>query len=179
MSIVNCCNLGNVILVGLSSRTNEQSIKCLQEIFPYYPVISIDLKTLMDLAAVEYNRSSKSTHHHHQMEEVLHLKSFCSACGDGKIVVGGLIGQIFKQLLLSNKMNHLFKEVDIIHVPDAAAANCIYANETIIRRSSEEYPDSVKVFLTHPYLKLISQLEVRSDELAKVDGALTCCSVLF
>jgi hypothetical protein len=37
----------------------------------------------------------------------------------------------------------------------------------------------VNVFLTHPYLKLISQLEVRSDELAKVDGALTCCSVLF
>ena len=170
-----------MILVGLSSRTNEQSIKCLKEIFPYYPVISVDLKTLLDLAAVEYNRSSNNTHH--QIDEVLHLKSFCSACGYGKIVVGGLIGQVFKQWLLSNNMNHivghLFKEDDIIHVPDAAAANCIYANETIIRRSYEEYPDSVNVFLTHPYFKLISQLEVRSDELAKVDGALTCCSVLF
>ena len=176
-----------MILVGLSSRTNNQSIKCLQEIFPHYPVISVDLKTLMDLAAVEYNRSTynrSSNSTHHQMEEVLHLKSFCSACGNGKIVVGGLIGQVFKQWLLSNKMNHIvgniFKEDDdIIYLPDAAAANCIYANETIIRRSYEEYPDSVNVFLTHPYLKFIPQLEVRSDELAKVDGALTCCSVLF
>ena len=101
--------VGNVILVGLSSRTNEQSIKCLQEIFPHYPVISVDLKTLIDLAAVEYNRSSNSTHH--QIEEVLHLKSFCSACGNGKIVVGGLIGQVFKQWLLSNKMNHIFGNI--------------------------------------------------------------------
>lgn len=142
----------------------------------------------MNLAAIEYNssrcNSSNNKTTHHQIEEMLHLKSFCSACGEGKIVVGGLIGQVFKQWLLDNKINYnmvgnLFKDDDIIHLPDAAAANCIYANEIIIRRSYEEYPDSVDIFLTNPYLKLISQLEVRSDELAKVDGALTCCSVLF
>ena len=175
-----------MILVGLSSRTNEQSINCLREIFSDYPVLSVDLKALINIAAVELKRSSYDDSNnsiHHQMEEVLHLKSFCSACGNGKIVVGGLIGKVFKQWLLSNKINHivgnLFKEDDIIYLPDTAAANCIYANETIIRRSYEEYPDSVNVFLTNPYLKLISQLEVKSDELAKVDGALTCCSVLF
>lgn len=134
-------------------------------------------------------------------ERVLHLKSFCSMAGDGKILVGGNVGKRFQDFFaerilweidwipasrgpshfdLTGKMRpDLYPQYDVIHLPDIAASNCVHVNGTIIRRATEEFPESGRIFETRDSLKNVNQIEIVYDELAKVDGALTCCSLLM
>ena len=166
-----------------------EGIKELSEVFPAYNVNIIPLQDLKE--ETQWN------------EPVLHLKSFCSMCGEGKIITGGPFGRAFKRYLAERgPLHHRFRIIccqtplraigeyadfrdfayhsyDVIHVPDAAAANCLYINGTIIRRATDEFPESGKVFETHESLCLENQIELEYDELAKVDGALTCCSLLI
>jgi hypothetical protein len=208
-------------------------------------------------------------------EPVLHLKSFCSMCGPGGVLVGGTIGKVFGEWANSEEVHypgtstygepysatggsvggsgedapssthsgegrgaqvqqgrrrrqnrHL--KYDIVHVPDVAAANCLFINGTIVRRCSHEFPSSEPYFQAHfgrnalswtaggfrtvsavtnipvggasaagnqavvvathlspvsacvlpPHLER-QQITVAAGELAKVDGALSCCSLLF
>jgi N-dimethylarginine dimethylaminohydrolase len=62
-----------------------------------------------------------------------------------------------------------------VAVPDTEASNCVYINGTIIRRSTKEFPESGKIFRKIH----IPQIEIELTELSKVDGAITCCSLLF
>ncbi|XP_056894975.1 N(G),N(G)-dimethylarginine dimethylaminohydrolase 1 isoform X2 [Takifugu flavidus] len=70
---------------------------------------------------------------------------------------------------------------DKLTVPDDLAANCIYMNlpnkgPVLLHRGAEEFPESAKVF---EKLKDYMLIPVTDVEKAKVDGALTCCSVLI
>jgi hypothetical protein len=58
---------------------------------------------------------------------------------------------------------------------DQDAANCVYVNGTLIRRASHEFPRSADALISLGG----QQIEVEANELAKVDGALSCCSVFF
>ena len=108
-------------------------------------------------------------------EEALHLKSFCSMCTKTTILVGGSMGMALQKHLerVPAFANHSF-----LQVPDMAAANCVLVNDTLIRRSRAEFPDSDAVFRAQ-IPSHIRQVEVEAGELAKVDGALTCCSLLL
>ncbi len=75
---------------------------------------------------------------------------------------------------------------DVLAVPDRDAANLVYINGHLIRRSSQEFPNSGVIFdsfvrkMNHSHRgHVIVQKEVNASELAKVDGAITCCSLLF
>nr|KAF6504598.1 dimethylarginine dimethylaminohydrolase 1 [Rousettus aegyptiacus] len=70
---------------------------------------------------------------------------------------------------------------DKLTVPDNVAANCIYLNipskgHVLLYRTPEEYPESAKVY---EKLKDHMLIPVSLSELEKVDGLLTCCSVLI
>ncbi|XP_073499657.1 N(G),N(G)-dimethylarginine dimethylaminohydrolase 1 isoform X3 [Phyllobates terribilis] len=70
---------------------------------------------------------------------------------------------------------------DKLTVPDDAAANCVYLNipgkgHVLLHRAPEEFPESVKVF---EKLKEHMLIPVANSELSKVDGCLTCCSLLI
>lgn len=137
--------------MGSSQRTDTAGIQFLARSFPKYRVtaVSIDLFS----------------------SSVLHLKSACSMCGHDHIVVGGELGMLIARAVEATSPG-VYK---ITHVPDNEAANCVYVNGTLIRRTREEFP------LSADALDSIGgvQLEIKASELAKVDGALSCCSVLF
>jgi dimethylargininase len=142
---------GNEFFVGLSKRTDQDGIDCLARTFPEYRVTAICINDF----------SSKT----------LHLKSACSVCGPNHILVGGELGKIIATAIESSSPG----TYKFTHVVDEEAANCVYSNGTLIRRTKEEFPNSADG------LKSIGgkQIEIRASELAKVDAALTCCSVLF
>ena len=102
---------------------------------------------------------------------VLHLKSACSMCGPDHIIVGGELG-----ILIANIVESVSPQIyKITRLPDAEAANCVYVNEILIRRTREEFPHSADI------LDSVGgkQVLIPVSELSKVDAALTCCSVLF
>ncbi|XP_045147897.1 N(G),N(G)-dimethylarginine dimethylaminohydrolase 1 isoform X1 [Echinops telfairi] len=70
---------------------------------------------------------------------------------------------------------------DKLTVPDDMAANCIYVNSpskghVLLHRTPEEYPESAKIY---EKLKDHMLIPVSNSELEKVDGLLTCCSILI
>lgn len=159
----------------MGSRTNRDGIKSLQEVFPDFPVTAVDLDDL------QLGLNSSDT--------CLHLKSFCSMAGDRTILVGGAAGIRFHKLLTSlgkvastecnvnTSNNTSTNNYEVVLLPDAAAANCLYINKTIVRRTNAEFPASGRIF--ESVLGHVPQIQVEGSELAKVDGALTCCSLLL
>ncbi|XP_034066032.1 N(G),N(G)-dimethylarginine dimethylaminohydrolase 1 isoform X2 [Gymnodraco acuticeps] len=70
---------------------------------------------------------------------------------------------------------------DKLTLPDDLAANCLYMNlpnkgHVLLHPTAEEFPESVTVF---EKLKDHMLIPVSNMEKAKLDGALTCCSVLI
>lgn len=144
---------GHEFFVGISERTDLAGIASLQTAFPRFKVNPIDISQIGP------------------QHGVLHLKSACSMCGDGHVLTGGAVGmEVAKAMEMISPRRYRYS-----HVVDAAASNCVYVNGHLLRRSGNEFPHSSAV------LKAIGgeQIEVEASELAKVDGALTCCSVLF
>jgi hypothetical protein len=97
-------------------------------------------------------------------------------CTEKTILVGGKLGSALQEELGKNPL--VSAQHDFIHVPDMAAANCVLVNSTLLRRTRGEFPAS-DVVLNALLPRRIRQVEVAGGELAKVDGALSCCSLLF
>lgn len=145
---------GREFFVGLSKRTNQRGAEILADAFKDYAVSTVPVL------------------------DGLHLKSCCSMGGPGLIVIGS--SQPAQKVLktMQQLSDHRYEKLT---VPDDLAANCVYMNlpgkgQVLLHCTSEEYPDSAKVFE-----KLTDHLRipVGNAEKAKVDGALTCCSVLI
>ncbi|XP_034035412.1 N(G),N(G)-dimethylarginine dimethylaminohydrolase 1 isoform X2 [Thalassophryne amazonica] len=145
---------GREFFVGLSKRTNQRGAEILADAFKDYAVSTVPVT------------------------EGLHLKSFCSMGGPGLIVIGSSeIAQ--KALKIMQQMSD--HHYDKLTVPNDLAANCIYMNlpskgEVLLHCTPEEFPESVKVF---EKLKDYMLIPLSNAEKVKLDGALTCCSVLI
>lgn len=110
--------------------------------------------------------------------------------GHSTIVVGGKLGATLAHFLPIHTNNPIITTIaapnphtpeinyEFIAVPDTAAANVVFVNDTIVRRAACEFPLSDAIF-REKVPGNIRQVEVEAGELAKVDGALSCCSVLF
>ena len=143
---------GREYIVGVGSRTNT--------------------KGMLQLAAAVANSPHRVVPVDISGWPSLHLKSFCSVIGDAHVLVGGLEGERLQDTLeKTSPMTYKFSRV-----PDSAAANVLLVNGTIIRRSDDEFPASASFFSG---LLDAEHLQLDMSELQKVDGALTCCSVLF
>ena len=187
---------GKHIIVGRTSRTDLKGIECLHRAFPSYPVVIIDYDDIINHPLYIQDNNTTAL--------PLHLKSMCSMVGDNHILLGGTpYASILQQLIQRPKPNlvlqpltsdlHTPKDSDyssdndyiFTHFPDEVlAANVLYINNTIIRRTSEEFPLSEAIFRTAQFSgsgasATTTQIQVEATELAKVDGALTCCSLLL
>ena len=141
---------GHEIFVGLSQRTNEEGVAVISNTFPDLPVHPVRVG-----------------------DGTLHLKSLMSMAGPNTIVFGQSVNATRAKQLVTSKSR---VQYDVITVPDDYAANCLYINGVLVHRSPDEYPLSCHVFASLPVHKKIA---LNASELAKVDGALTCCSLLY
>ncbi|XP_040216491.1 N(G),N(G)-dimethylarginine dimethylaminohydrolase 1 isoform X1 [Rana temporaria] len=145
---------GREFFVGLSKRTNQRGAEILADTFKDYAVSTVPVL------------------------DNLHLKSFCSMAGPNLIVIGSSEPAQKALKTMQQMSDHRY---DKLTVPDDAAANCIYLNipgkgHVLLHRAPEEYPESVKVY---EKLKEHMLIPVANSELAKVDGCLTCSSLLI
>ncbi|XP_076134216.1 N(G),N(G)-dimethylarginine dimethylaminohydrolase 1 isoform X1 [Alosa pseudoharengus] len=145
---------GREFFVGLSKRTNQRGAEILADAFKDYAVSTVPVT------------------------DGLHLKSFCSMAGPGLIAIGSSEHAQKALKIMQQMSDHRY---DKLTVPDDIAANCIYMNlpskgHVLLHCTPEEFPESVKVF---EKLKDHMLIPVSNMEKAKVDGALTCCSVLI
>lgn len=145
---------GREFFVGLSKRTNQKGAEILADAFKDYAVSTVPVL------------------------EGLHLKSFCSMGGPGLIVIGSSEPAQKALKIMQQMSDHRY---DKLTVPDDLAANCIYMNlpdkgQVLLHCTPEQYPESAKVF---EKLKDYTLIPVCNQEKVKVDGALTCCSVLI
>lgn len=145
---------GREFFVGLSKRTNQRGAEILADAFKDYAVSTVPVL------------------------EGLHLKSFCSMGGPGLIIIGSSEPAQKALKIMQQMSDHRY---DKLTVPDDHAANCVYMNlpnkgHVLLHCTTQEYPESAKVF---EKLKDHMLIPVSNSEKVKVDGALTCCSVLI
>ncbi|XP_038270346.1 N(G),N(G)-dimethylarginine dimethylaminohydrolase 1 isoform X2 [Dermochelys coriacea] len=145
---------GREFFVGLSKRTNQRGAEILADTFKDYAVSTVPVY------------------------DSLHLKSFCSMAGPNLIAIGSTEAAQKTLKTMQQMSDHRY---DKLTVPDDAAANCIYLNipgkgHVLLHRAPEEYPESAKVF---EKLKDHMLIPITNTEMEKVDGLLTCRSVLI
>ncbi|XP_076852482.1 N(G),N(G)-dimethylarginine dimethylaminohydrolase 1-like [Brachyhypopomus gauderio] len=145
---------GTEFFVGLSKRTNQRGAEILADTFKDYAVSTVPVA------------------------HGLHLKGFCGMAGPGLIAIGSSESAQRALKTMQQMSDHKY---DKLTLPDDAAANCIYMNvsgkgHVLLHSTAEEFPESAKVF---EKLKDYVLIPVSNKECAKVDGSLTCLSVLF
>jgi dimethylargininase len=152
--------VGDVWFVGLTRRTNQAAVDALRR-----ALRSRHPAACSAVVAVPF------AHH----ADVLHLKSVCSTFGDDAVaIVAGAIGDAVEAAVLQ----HL-PRFSILRVPDAPAANVVSANGTVLIRAATEFPSSAPLLRSAATQRHLRSVELDGSELAKVDGALTCGSVLL
>ena len=104
----------------------------------------------------------------------LHLKSICSMLSTNHIILGGPFAQSL-QVMFESLVPNTFQYTI---VPDEGAANVLSINGAVVRRCDWEFPASVPIFKSLESQYPI-QHQLPNSQLCKVDGALTCCSVLL
>lgn len=145
---------GKEIFVGMSKRTNQRGAEIIADTFKDFAVSQIPVT------------------------DRLHLKTICGAAGPNVIVIG--TGEAPQKVLRTMQQMSDYR-YEKLTVPDDIAANCIYFNipskgNVLFHCAHEEFPESAKVFQK---LKDYTLIPIPNSELAKVDGGLTCLSVLI
>ena len=102
--------------------------------------------------------------------ETLHLKSMMSMVDDDVILCGKSEDAAKAIQIVFAKARHVYS---VMRTPEDSGANVLLLNGTVLCR--EDLPDSLKVL---DKLNL-NRVELNASELSKVDGCLTCCSVLY
>lgn len=103
---------------------------------------------------------------------VLHLKSMSSMCGIDTIAISNTTAGHLAWKEITQKARFKYKKLGF---PDDNGANCLFINGTVFHPSKEDYPESYKIWQTLECEKI----PLSNSEFAKVDGSLTCCSILI
>lgn len=153
---------GKEFFVGLSNRTNMEGILSLAKVYSDYRVTAVDINHS------DFDAPLTDT----VIYPPLHLKSICSRAGDTTLLVGGFAGKVISRIINITSPG----AYDIVALPDMTAANCVWANDVLITPLESE--------MTATSMRLLrnlkgSHVSVATNELAKLDGAITCCSILL
>ncbi|XP_020391506.2 N(G),N(G)-dimethylarginine dimethylaminohydrolase 1 [Rhincodon typus] len=145
---------GKEFFVGLSKRTNQQGAQIVADVFKDYAVSTVEVTG------------------------TLHLKTFCTMAGPGLIAIGSSPHAQNTLKQMQEMSEHSYNKLTL---PDDEAANCVYLNipekgHVLLHRTANEFPASAKEF---EKLKDYTLIPISNTELAKVDGGLTCCSILL
>ena len=149
---------GRHLFVGLSTRTNMAGVEVLKEAFR-------DLE--IPIIAVPPIVAPGSQH-------VLHLKSAVTHLDESTILAPeGSLGDV-----VLNSMQSIRLGYNAIRLPNVLACNAVVANGHIL---AQHTACAVSTRRLHEVAarKNMGLTFVDTSELAKKDGALTCCSVLF
>ena len=108
------------------------------------------------------------------VEGGLHLKSFMSMAGASTIAVGQSRAASAAVRCIQDQGQFSYQ---FVQVPDDIAANCLFINGTLVLACGEKFAKSKEMF--EKQLCGTPKIYLDASELNKVDGALTCCSVLI
>lgn len=139
------------IFVGKSSRTNTAAIEQLNSIFPGQ-VKEIPVKS------------------------GLHLKSTLSCLDDQTLIVWDNKAAISMAEAIINALSNT-SAIGLVKVPDSVAANVLRIGRCLMVQKG--YPKSEKILQDLCAAKSLELTPMPMSELVKVDGALTCCSILI
>ena len=143
---------GENLFIGISSRTNMKGFEYLKEKFPNVTVIPVDITNLGSL----------------------HLKSIVTHIDEKSLLVpkGSLGNEIIRA------MNVKERGYNIIELKDLATCNVVTINGNVLAQPTkcEETKEVLESAVKDRGLNLIW---VDASEFAKVDGALTCKSILL
>jgi len=145
-------NTGRHMYVGLTNRTNSNGFRVLEEVFgDVIRVIPVQLPT--------------------DFSSTLHLKSVVTHLDDETLLVPAGREKVLKCMLDSGGY-------ECIIIPDASLANVVVVNGNVLAQKTtcEESNEILKRACKERKLQLHW---LNLSELAKVDGALTCLSVLL
>jgi len=140
---------GKEVFVGLSKRTNMEGFQTLKDFFVEYPVHFVDV--------------ANST---------LHLKSAMTMVCEDIITCNESLEARAMLKIVQEKAKNEYK---VVFVPDDLASNCVLVNGKIICHTMKRFPQSISKFQKLP----VELVEIENTEVEKVDGAFTCCSLLY
>jgi len=143
---------GAEFFVGITKRTNYRGLETLAAVFEQFPVFPIEGLTC------------------------LHLKSVASMGSDKVVIVGKSdLGQHVKAEMRRKST----KRLQFLDVPDDSGANCVIANDSLLYVSAEQFPESAGIIEDAFKKEKRHLIPLENTELSKVDGCLTCCSLLL
>lgn len=141
---------GRHLFVGLSARTNLEAVKVLEKAFG------------IETIAVPF------------ADEALHLKSVVTHMDPTTLLVpAGAFGDEVLQAMQADKLGY-----EAIRLPDIKACNVVSVNGAILAQDIE-CGESRQMLLDAAAKRNLTVAFVSTSEMAKCDGALTCCSVLL
>lgn len=173
---------GKEFFVGLSRRTNRQGIVALADTFPGFRITTVPLNTL--LPTPKTNKKTKVVSNGTTVP-ILHLKSICSMIGPDVIAVSdNELGQAVAFYMqdyngIPRAMRAAGQRYRFLLLPDVIATNNLFINGSIITPSSYLCPASYQIITDYATDEGFTIHQVDNSELAKADGALTCCSILL
>jgi dimethylargininase len=118
---------GREFFVGVSTRSNKESVEAVAKAFPGFPVSAI------------------------KVVEHLHLKSMMTMAGPDTVVIGAskVASDAWNELESKAK----FKYQKIV-LPEDHAANCLYINGTLVHLADHEIPGSISIYRNLPGPKI-------------------------
>ncbi len=132
---------------------SQEGLKQLAAAFPSYPVTGVTV-----------------------IDSCLHLKSMLSMVVPDYISIGtSQAAAVAKEIM--ERDGHF--KYNFLPVPDDFGANCLFVNGTVVYVSKDAYPKSYEVLEKLSLPGFSEKIVVNISELHKVDGCLTCCSVLI
>merc|ERR1712080_4049 len=149
---------GKEILVGLSSRTNQEGVDAVAEAFPGFPVTGIPVSG------------------------PLHLKTLVTMCGPETLCASSQSGH---STAILRRIQQLGKyQYESLIVPDDMASNVIYMNGALLHKSWTESKESAEIFCSYCSRTVPGEGPTRSidldlSEIEKAVGSLTCMSLRF
>lgn len=181
---------GREVFVGLSARTNALGAEALRAAFPGLRVTAVPLAELAAGAARGVrHRLAHATAAAERAEELaacapLHLKSLMCAVGKDTLAVAeGALGTAVAHAVqaasgVPRGVRRAGGAVQFLLVK-GAAANAVLVNGTLLVRAREECPQGFAALAAYAEEEGLKLVELNMSELAKADGALSCCSILL
>ncbi len=182
---------GREVFVGLGARTNAAGAAALRAAFPGLRVTDVPLGALgADVARAERARlahPSAAAARAAIARTPLHLKSLVTVVGDDTLVVpDSPLGRAVAHALADTSgvpraVRAGGGKLSFVLVPaaEAAAANAVLVNSTLLIRSAAEAPGAARELSEYAAGVGLTAVQLDMSELAKADGALSCCALLF
>ena len=187
---------GRHLFVGISERTNGAAVNYLQSIFHNNAAANRDMPPpppppLPTLTASPFQQQQQQLLHKpvapvipvslpQNNTEALHLKSIVTHIDEYTLLVptGQLGDDILQSMFEQHDADDEYDGYEIIRVPNLLACNVVIVSGTVLAQDGG-CDQSKRILEDVAQRKNLNLIWTDNSELAKVDAALTCCSILL